>query len=169
MIKDFETKFTGWAFIVAALLLWGGWALSPHHVGEYFVASDFTAIGENVWFWIWMYRFHIFGWVTMAIAMFAFVSITAKKPYRVLILPGAGMVIVGTFTIAIAAAYYYNYGAWGVGQTAGKSAEEIEVFMISTLLSLKTVTDLTIQEFKLFQTESMSEEVTQELLTKSKS
>lgn len=41
--------------------------------------------------------------------------------------------------------------------------------MISTLLSLKTVTDMTTQELKLFQTESMSEEVTQELLTKSKS
>lgn len=46
--------------------------------------------------------------------------------------------------------------------------KEIEVFMISTLLSLKTVTDLTTQEFKLFQIESMSEEVTQELLTKNK-
>jgi hypothetical protein len=50
-----------------------------------------------------------------------------------------------------------------------ESKKEIEVFMISTLLSLKTVTDLTTQEFKLFQTESMSEEVTQELPTKSKS
>ena len=46
MIKDFETKFTGWAFIVAALLLWGGWALSPHHVGEYFVASDLPPLAR---------------------------------------------------------------------------------------------------------------------------
>ena len=140
MKKDFETKFTGWAFVVAALLLWGGWALSSHHVGEYFVASDFTAIGENLWYWIWMYRIHIFGWVTMAIAMFALISITARKPYRVLILPGAGMVIVGTFTIAIAAAYYYNYGAWGVGQTAGKSAAEIQEFMDSILFTNQYVT-----------------------------
>ena len=83
---------------------------------------------------------HIFGWVTMAIAMFAFVSMTAKKPYRVLILPGAGMVIVGTFTIAIAAAYYYNYGAWGVGQTAGKSAEEIQEFLNGILYTNQYVT-----------------------------
>lgn len=140
MIKDFETKFTGWAFIVAALLLWGGWALSPHHVGEYFEAADFTSISENVWYWIWMYRIHIFGWVTMAIAMFALVATTARKPYRVLILPGAGMVIVGTFTIAIAAAYYYNYGAWGVGQTAGKSPAEIQAFMDSILYTNQYVT-----------------------------
>lgn len=140
MKKNFETKFTGWSFIAAALMLWGGWALSSHHVGEYFVAEDFTAIGENVWYWIWMYRIHIFGWVTMAIAMFALVAVISKRPFRVLILPGAGMVVVGTFTLAIANAYYYNYGAWGVGQTAGKTVAEIQEFMNSILYTNQYVT-----------------------------
>jgi len=138
--KDFETKFTGWAFIFAAALLWFGWVLSSHHIGEYIVASDFVAIGENVWYWIWMYRIHIFGWVTMAIATFALVSITARKPYRVVILPGAGMLIVGTFTLAIASAYFYNYGAWGVGQTAGKSVSEIQEFVDNILFTNQYVT-----------------------------
>jgi hypothetical protein len=141
MQKDFETKFTGWAFIVAALLLlWGGWALSPHHIEEYIVASDFESIGENIWTWIWMYRIHIFGWVTMGIALFALVSVTARKPYRVLILPGAGMLIIGTFTLAIANAYFYNFGAWGVGETAGKSAAEIQKFMNDILFTNQYVT-----------------------------
>ena len=35
--KDFETNFTGWAFIFAAALLWFGWVLSSHHIGEYIV------------------------------------------------------------------------------------------------------------------------------------
>ncbi|WP_190811319.1 hypothetical protein [Flagellimonas sp. S3867] len=140
MKKDFETKFTGWTFIVAAALLWGGWFLSPHHVGEYLVASDFTAIGEDLWYWIWMYRIHIFGWVTMAIALFALVSITFKKPYRTLILPGAGMVVAGTFTLAIASAFYYNFGAWGVGLTAGKSVAEIQEFMDKILYTNQYVT-----------------------------
>jgi hypothetical protein len=140
MKKDFETNFTGWSFMVAALLLWGSWLFQSHHIGEYIIASDFTAIGEDIWYWIWMYRFHIFGWVTMAIAMFALVSVTAKKPYRVLILPGAGMVIVGTFTIAIANAFYYNFGAWGVGQTAGKSPAEIQEFINSILYTNQYVT-----------------------------
>lgn len=138
--KDFETNFTGWAFVFAAMLLWFGWVLSPHHIGEYIVASDFEAIGKDVWYWIWMYRFHIFGWVTMAIALFALVSITAKKPYRVVILPGAGMLIVGTFTLAIASAYFYNFGAWGVGQTAGKSASEIKEFVDNILFTNQYVT-----------------------------
>jgi len=140
MKKDFETKFTGWAFILAAILLWFGWMLSPHKIGEYIVASDFTAIGENIWYWIWMYRIHIFGWVTMGVAMFALVSITSRKPYRVLTLPGSAMVIIGTFTLAIGSAYFYNFGAWGVGQTAGKSAVEIQEFMDSILFTNQYVT-----------------------------
>ncbi|WP_397362646.1 hypothetical protein [Olleya sp. R77988] len=140
MKKDFETKFTAWSFILAAVLLWFGWALSPHHIGEYIVASDFNEIGKNVWYWIWMYRIHIFGWVTMGIATFALVSVIGRKPYRVVILPGAGMIIIGTFTLAIAAAYFYNHGAWGVGQTTGKSPEEINDFMGKLLFTNQYVT-----------------------------
>ncbi len=140
MKKTFETKFTGWSFITAALLLWGGWFLSPHHIGEYLQDSDFSIIGEDLWYWIWMYRIHIFGWVTMGIAMFSLISITMNGPYRVLLLPGAGMVIVGTFTLAIAAAFYYNFGAWGIGMTAGKSAAEIQQFMDTILPTNQYVT-----------------------------
>ncbi|UAM96848.1 hypothetical protein K8354_10965 [Polaribacter litorisediminis] len=140
MEKSFETSFTGWAFIVAAALLWLGWVLSPHHIGEYIVASDFSKVGENVWYWIWMYRIHIFGWVTMGISMFALTSLLTGRPYRVVVLPGIGMVIVGTFTLAIANAFFYNFGAWGVGKTAGMSAEEMTVFMDSILSTNQYVT-----------------------------
>ena len=138
--KDIETKFTAYFFIASALMLWIGWFLSPHNIGEYIVSSDFESIGENIWFWIWMFRIHIFGWVTMAIAIFALVSITARKPNRVILVPGAGMTIVGTFTIAIAMAFYYNFGAWGVGETSGKSPEEIALFMESILYTNQYVT-----------------------------
>lgn len=138
--KDLETKITAYFFLAAAAMLWIGWILSPHHIGEYIQASDFPPIGERVWFWIWMFRIHIFGWVTLAIAIFAFVTIAAKKPNRVLLVPGAGMLIVGTFAIAIAMAFYYNFGAWGVGKTSGKSQEEIDLFMESILYTNQYVT-----------------------------
>lgn len=140
MKKSFETSFTGWAFVLAAILLWFGWVLSPHHIGEYIVASDFTKIGESVWFWIWMYRFHIFGWVTMGISMFALLSIITNRPYRTVVLPGIGMIIVGTFTLAIANAFYYNFGAWGVGKTTGLSATEIQEFIDDILFTNQYVT-----------------------------
>ena len=140
MKNNFETKFTGWSFIVATLLLWGGWFLSPHHIGEYIKDSDFSAVNEHLWYWIWMYRIHIFGWVAMAIALFALIGANVNKPSRVLVLPGAGMVVAGTFTLAIAAAFYYNFGAWGVGMTAGKSAVQIQEFMDNILPTNQYVT-----------------------------
>jgi hypothetical protein len=140
MTKNFETKFTAYSFIAAAVLLWFGWALSPHHIGEYIVASDFPTIGENIWLWIWMYRIHIFGWVFLGIAMFALVSLTSRNPYRVLLLPGAGLVVIGTFTLAIGAAYFYNFGAWGVGKTADMSPVAVQEFMDSMLYTNQYVT-----------------------------
>jgi hypothetical protein len=140
MKRDFETKFTGWAFIIAALLLWVGWRLSSHQIGQYIVASDFVAIGEDVWYWIWMYRIHIFGWVTMGIALFSLSSITMRNPFRVILLPGIGLAIIGTFTLAIATAFYYNFGAWGVGMTEGKSPAEIQEFVDGILYTNQYVT-----------------------------
>lgn len=140
MKKNFELKFTAWLFIVAAMLLWSGWAFTSHHLGEYIVASDFDAVGENVWYWIWMYRVHIFGWVTMALALMAFMSLVGQRPYRVVMLPGIGMTLIGTMTLAIAAAFYYNFGAWGVGETMNKSPEEVDAFMNNILPTNQYVT-----------------------------
>ena len=129
MKKDLETRFTGWTLIVAAVVLLTGWLLLPHHLGEYLVASDFEAVNQNIWYWIWMYRVHIFGWVIMAIGMTAFAMITNVKPYRIMLMPGALVVVAGAFTLALGTAFYYSYGAWGVGETVGKSTEEVNAFM----------------------------------------
>ncbi|MCA0133663.1 hypothetical protein LBU54_13790 [Winogradskyella sp. D23] len=50
------------------------------------------------------------------------------------------MVIIGTFSLAIANAYFYNFGAWGVGQTASMSPTEIEAFMNDILFTNQYVT-----------------------------
>jgi len=138
--KDIETQYTGIFFLAAAIMLWGGWVLSPHHLGEYITSEDFKPIGERIWFWIWMFRIHIFGWVMMVISVFAFVTIAAKKPNRVLLVPGAGLIIAGTLTLAIAMAFYYNFGAWGVGKTMDRSPEEVAQFMDSILYTNQYVT-----------------------------
>ncbi len=126
---DIETKLTGWALILAALMLLLGWVLLPHHIGEYLVIEDFPAVNEHFWTWIWLYRLHIFGWVIMGAGLLGLGSLTFKKPYRALLIPGIGVVVIGTFVSALATAFYYSFGAWGIGQTEGKSPEEIQVFM----------------------------------------
>jgi len=140
MKRDLETKFTGWAFIIAAILLWGGWLLSPHTIGEYIVASDFEKIGESVWYWIWMFRFHIFGWVTMGIALFALWTVLFNSSKRIIIMPGYWYVSCRYFYNCNCCAYYYNYGAWGVGKTMGKTAEEVQTFMDGILFTNQYVT-----------------------------
>lgn len=127
--KDFETSFTGWFFIIAAVMLFAGWLLSPHQINEYLVATDFEAIEQNFWYWVWMFRVYIFGWVIMGGAIIAFAYLTKRGPFGIVILPGAGILTVGTFTMALAFAFYYSYGAWGIGQTEGKSPDEINAFM----------------------------------------
>lgn len=129
MKNDFETKFTGWSLIISALMLLFGWVLLPHHIGEYIEVADFAAVQENFWPWVWIYRIHIFGWVIMGAGIMGLASLTFKRPYRILLMPGAGVTIVGTFVLALATAYYYSYGAWGIGQTMDKSAAEIDKFM----------------------------------------
>jgi hypothetical protein len=42
--------------------------------------------------------------------------------------------------LAIASAYYYNYGAWGVGQIEGKTSEEVDTFMNNLLFTNQYVT-----------------------------
>lgn len=127
--KDFETSFTGWFFIMAAVMLLAGFLLSPHQIEEYIVASDFEVIGQNLWYWIWMFRIFIFGWVIMGGAVMAFAYLTRRGSLGIVVLPGAGILTVGTFTMALAVAFYYSYGAWGVGMTEGKSPEEIQEFI----------------------------------------
>ena len=142
MKNDFETRFTGWALITGALFLLVGWVALPHHIGEYFQASDFAAVNENFWTWVWLYRLHIFGWVIMGAGVMGIASMTFKRPYRIMLAPGAGVLIVGTFVSALATAFYYSYGAWGIGQTMDKSPEEVSTFMDGILYFTHYVTCL---------------------------
>ena len=129
MEKSIETKYTGWAFIAAALMILFGWELLHHHLGQYIVSTDFAEVNKHMWYWIWMYRIHIFGWVTMTIAVFSFITIASKKPYGAILVSGGGVLIAGSFIIAIASAFYYGFGTWGIGQTEGMTEVERQLFV----------------------------------------
>lgn len=129
MKNNITTNFTGWSLIVSALMLFGGWALTSHQLEEYLVVSDFEEVNQSFWYWIWMFRIHIFGWVIMGISMIALAVLFRQSTHNVLILPGVGVVVVGSFVLALASAFYYSFGAYGVGQTLDKTPEEIQKFM----------------------------------------
>jgi hypothetical protein len=142
MKKDLETNIIGALLIVGAVFLLLGWVLLPHHLGEYFVAEDFAAVNEKFWTWIWLYRMHIFGWVIMGAGLMGFAVITVKKPFRTMVSPGAGVLIIGTFISALSAAFYYSYGAWGIGMTMDKSPEEVQSFLDNVLFITHYITCL---------------------------
>jgi hypothetical protein len=135
-------KVTGGAWIAAALMLWGGWALMPARIGTFFVEEDFAAVRAHLWLWIWMYRLHIFGMVTAVLALVAFGSLVMQSEGRVAVWPGAAVASAGFIVAAVAAAFYYHFGAWGAAGTEGKSPEELRAFVDSLRVSTEYVTCL---------------------------
>jgi hypothetical protein len=108
-----ERKVTGWLFVAAAVLFWGGWMLLHEKIDQYFVAEDFPAVKEHLAYWISVYRMHIFGVVVTVLALMAFAVTTSSSPARILIWPGTAVAVGGMFVWAVAAAFYYHFGAWG--------------------------------------------------------
>ncbi len=142
MQREFEARFTGWSFILAGLLLGGGWMLLPRQLGTYFVPEDFSLVHDQFLLWIWIYRVHIFGMVISAIALFAVATSLAENPCRILVWPGVGVAAAGTFVSALGAAFYYHHGAWGALELEGKSAEEIQAFVDNLRVDTEYVTCL---------------------------
>jgi hypothetical protein len=142
MRRDFSTNLTSWLLIVSPLMLWLGWTLLPFHIGTYFGEGDFAAIHEHWRLWIWMYRVHIFGYVTMMMAMVAFGAVMAEAPARVLVWPGISVAVAGLLVSALASAFYYHHGAWGANEMADASPEALRSYVAALRLDTEYVTCL---------------------------
>lgn len=142
MKRDFSTKLTGWTFIAAALMLWGGWMLMPHHIGVFFQPEDFPAVYEHLRLWLWMYRIHLFGMVVTVLDLVALGTLLAETEARILIWPGVAVASAGLFVSAVAAAFYYHFGVWGSIEMNGKSADTVLSFVDSLRVTTEYVTCL---------------------------
>ena len=108
MNSDFSRDFTGWSFIAAAFMLWGGWMLLPVHINNYFKPENILAIQDDLTFYIWMYRLHIFGMITTIVAMAALGTVFPRTPSRVLVNPGAAVVSTGMAATALGSAFFLS-------------------------------------------------------------
>ena len=142
MLRDFSTRFTAWSFIAAASLFWGGWMLLPVHIGTFFEPDDFARVHDNFYFWIWTFRFHLFGMVVTVIALVALASLLVNSPARVMVWPGAAVASAGMIVGAVGAAFYYHHGAWGALDMHGKSTAEIGAFVSALQVDTEYVTCL---------------------------
>jgi hypothetical protein len=142
MRTDLSTRLLGWALLASAVMLWAGWALLPHHLGTHFVPEDFPPIHARVHLWLWLFRVHLFGLVTGALAFGMLAAVLADSPARILAWPGAAVLIAGLFVTAVAAAFYYHFGVYGALETHGKPAAEVRDYVDSLRVSTEYVTCL---------------------------
>ncbi len=116
----------------------------PTHIGTFFETGDFARVHENLLWWIWAFRLHLFGMSVAAIALVALASLLTRSEARVVIWPGAAVATAGIFVGALAAAFYYHYhhGAWGAVEMNGKSSVEIRGFVEALRMDTEYVTYL---------------------------
>ena len=142
MHENFPRRFTAGAFVAAAVMLWLGWMLLPVKLGTFFEPGDFAAIGEQLHLWLWLYRVHLFGMVLTAVAVVALGALVADRPARVMVWPGAAIVVAGMIVGAVGAAFYYHHGVWGAISLADQPADEIAAFLETIRFDTEYITCL---------------------------
>ena len=134
MDHDSSRDFTGWSFITAALMLWGGWMLLPVHINIYFTPEDVLVIQDDLTLYLWMYRLHIFGMIIAIASMAALGTIFPRIPSRVLVNPGLAVISTGMAASALGSAFFYQFGTSGAYDLQGMSIEVIRDFVASLKL-----------------------------------
>ena len=142
MHENFARRFTTGAFVAAGAMLWLGWMLLPTKHGAFLEANQFAEIAERLHVWLWLYRVHLFGMVMTAVAVVALGALVADRPARVMVWPGAAIVVAGMIVGAVGAAFYYHHGVWGAINLADKSADEIAAFIETIRFDTEYITCL---------------------------
>lgn len=134
MNSDYEINFTGWSFIAAALMLWGGWLLLPVHINIYFTPENILKIQNDLTLYIWMYRVYIFGMIITIVSMAALGTVFPRTPSRILVNSGAAVVSTGMAAYALGSAFFYQFGASGAYDLQGMSVKVLQEFVDSLKL-----------------------------------
>ncbi len=138
----FATQLTGWLFVAAAAMTWVGITFLPVPIGSFFERDDFARVLKRLRVWIWLYRVYLFGHLVALMAFVALATLLSDTPARILIWPAVAVCGAGLLTTALAAAFYYHFGAWGALDMKGRSPEEVDGFVDSLHVTTEYVTCL---------------------------
>lgn len=116
--------------------------LMPWHVGTFFAPQDFAGVYAHLYVWIWLYRMHIFGLVIAVMALVALAALVSAHPARILVWPGVAVGAAGLIVAALAAAFYYHFGAWGAVAMHGRAAEAPQAFADALRVDTEYITCL---------------------------
>jgi len=141
-MDDFVFCVTGWLFIGAASMLWFGWTLLPVRIGPFFESKVFGEVYSRLRLWIWLYRIHIFGYLVTVMAFAALAALVVESDSRILVWPAVAVSAAGLIVAAVAAAFYYHFGAWGAIRMKDQPGSRIQSFLDSLLVGTEYVTCL---------------------------
>ncbi|MDH3402177.1 MAG: hypothetical protein OES32_07145 [Acidobacteriota bacterium] len=142
MPSPFSRQVIFWLFLLGGLMFGLGWALLPVKIGTFLEPGDFAAVHAVMRPWIWIFRVHIFGFVTAVMALVALGSVLRDEEVRALAWPGIAIAAAGLVVGALSAAFYYHHGAWGALATAGFSPAELRAHVDSLATDTEYVTCL---------------------------
>lgn len=143
MTTDADVAVTGGLFLAAAAMFWLGWALLPVRIGAFFQPNDFGAVHARLRLWIWLFRLHLFGHIVAVMAFVALVVSLSGLSGAPLVAPAVAVLCVGLIVIALAAAFYYHFAAWGALDMQGKEDEAVRSLVRSLRVPTEYVTCLT--------------------------
>ncbi len=141
-MTDLSVEVTGGLLIASALMLNLGWTLLPVKLGVFLKVEDFSNVHSRLRTWIWLFRIHLFGFVMTFMALIALASLLSNTWARIVLWPAVGVCGAGLIISALAAAFYYHFGAWGAIDMAGKSSDQIQEFVESLQVTTEYVTCL---------------------------
>lgn len=141
-MTSLATDITGGLLIAAAAMLWVGWTFLPARIGAFFQPDDFARVHRRLYLWIWLFRFHLFGYLMAVMGLVALATLLSESPMRVLLWPAVAVCVGGLFVAALAQAFYYHFGAWGAVDMNGKSEDERKSFVSKLFVSTEYVTCL---------------------------
>jgi hypothetical protein len=136
------THIAGWIMLAASLMLWLGWVLLPVKLGTFFAPGDFARIDRVLHRWIWLFRVYLFGYVVSTMAFVAVGATVEGAVARCATWPAIAVACAGLIVSALAAAFYYHFGAWGAIDMRTKSTQELARFVDSLRVSTEYVTCL---------------------------
>jgi hypothetical protein len=141
-MNDVALHVAGGSFVAASVMLWLGSVLLPVKLGTFIDPADLARVRKVLRRWIWLFRLHLFGYVVTAMAFVAFGATVEGAVARVVIWPAIAVACAGLIVSALAAAFYYHFGAWGAIDLHEKPAAELARFADSLRVSTEYVTCL---------------------------
>ncbi|MBK9107939.1 MAG: hypothetical protein IPM92_06035 [Saprospiraceae bacterium] len=111
--SSFNLRFTATLFIMAALLITGGYLMQPGAIQEDINLNSLAIAHENQTLFIWSFRVLVFGNFMAIMALVSLGSLMRMSSIHPIIQAGIFVCCLALLVGSISEAYFMDMGAWG--------------------------------------------------------